>query len=368
MIRTIVLNRHIPIHKRVRNSISWYLKERGARKAWKRRHATVLREHPGYKKKLDSSLEKRHAGRWEVFGSRISMNTIRICHHISGSSDERMVPEEIYQADLEPSLNRYPEARFQCHKSFYNRNHPDGIFPADVLHSIDGSYYDPGLEEIDFNKVKEIASGASYPLVMKPNGETRGGMGVHFIRSAAQFIELASAMKNFVAQEKMIQHEATARYHPESLNTFRVDIYRSVRDQQVHILHAAIRMGKHGSLDNLTSGGIVSYIKEGKLHGYALDKYGKKYEIHPDTGVPFTGPVPDFESMKRVALAIARNVYLLRTFALDLCYDSGGNWRVIEINPANSIRFAQYAGVPFFREFTDEVIEYCQKNYWALLE
>jgi hypothetical protein len=365
MIRTILLNRQIPINKKVRNSISWYLKERGARKAWKNRHSTVLREHPGYKQKLDSADEKRHAERWNVFSSRISMNTIRICRHISGSPDERMVPEEIYQSDLEPSLNRYPEARFQCHKSFYNRNHPDGIFPADVLHAIDGIYYDSGLTEINFKKVKEIASDASYPLVLKPNGETRGGMDVHMINSAAQFTELASTMKHFVAQEKIIQHEATARYHPESLNTVRVDIYRSVRDQQVHILHAALRMGKHGSLDNLTSGGIVSYIKEGRLHGYALDKYGKKYETHPDTGVSFTGPVPDFESMKKVALRVARNVFLLRTFSLDLCYDSGGTWRAIEINPASSIRFAQYAGVPFFREFTDEVIEYCQKNHWA---
>jgi hypothetical protein len=40
---------------------------------------------------------------------------------------------------------------------------------------------------------------------------------------------------------------------------------------------------------------------------------------------------------------------------------------MLEINTkGHSIRFSQYHGYPFFGEFTDEVIEYCKENHWAL--
>jgi hypothetical protein len=44
----------------------------------------------------------------------------------------------------------------------------------------------------------------------------------------------------------------------------------------------------------------------------------------------------------------------------DMSLDDQGRWRCIEVNlEGNTIRFAQYAGQPFFGEFTDEVIDYC---------
>ncbi len=32
----------------------------------------------------------------------------------------------------------------------------------------------------------------------------------------------------------------------------------------------------------------------------------------------------------------------------------------------HTIKFIQNAGFPFFGEFTDEVVDYCKVNHWAL--
>lgn len=351
----------------LKQKIRYTYKKRGAVKAWRKRHGLVFKKHPEYNRPLDSAIEKSHKEVWGDFGWHPGPSTLRICSHISGETSPFYLPEEIYQADIEPVLNRYPSADFQMNKSLYSRFHGEGLFPDDILHRMDGEYYDSNLCPVSESEMLRIAETAEFPAVLKPNGDTRGGKGVHFVSDSDQLISLAKREINFVAQKKIEQHPELRKFHPQSLNTVRVDLYKSVKDNSYHLLHAALRMGKHGSLDNLTSGGIVSYInEEGYLHGYALDKYGEKYLKHPDTGIPFTVKIPEFELLKDVSLKVAENLFLLRTFALDLCFDENGNWRVIEINPANSIRFAQYAGRPFYGEFTEEVIEYCRKNHWAL--
>jgi hypothetical protein len=60
---------------------------------------------------------------------------------------------------------------------------------------------------------------------------------------------------------------------------------------------------------------------------------------------------------------MAQQVYLARVVGFDVCLDAEGRWRFIEVNiNGHTIRFAQYAGEPFFGPFTDEVIRYCREN------
>jgi len=127
-------------------------------------------------------------------------------------------------------------------------------------------------------------------------------------------------------------------------------------------------MGRGGSLDNETSGGIHCRIgHDGMLEEYALDKYGTKYTVHPDTKTPFNRMIPELEKLKNQSLRVAEKLFYTRIAGLDACYDRDGNWRMIEVNTnSHTIRSSQYWGVPFFREFTDEVIEHCTKNHWAL--
>jgi hypothetical protein len=274
----------------------------------------------------------------------------------------------IFVADMEPSLTTVNAVDYIGIKSFYNSWFSEGIFPRDFFHRIDGQYLNADLGGIDLAKVEEISNQINYPVILKPNKDTYGGMDVNIVNSAGELLKLAREREDFVVQEKIQQHDFFNKFNPESLNTIKVFLYRSVKDNKLHVLSMALRMGKNGRLDNETSGDIITFIRNnGYLNDYAVDKFGTKYMSHPNTGIKFDCKIPELEELKALSLKVGSKVFYSRVFALDACYDKEGNWRIIELNTyGQSIRFSQYAGQPFFGEFTDEVIDYCKRNHWVL--
>jgi hypothetical protein len=346
------------LHQRVR-----YL----SRCDWNNRHRKVFQLNAGYGAKCDAFTEASHLKKWRRLRSDVSINTLRVCHGISGAANPDIVPEEVYVSEIEPCLNRYQEVAYLANKNLYNRWFPDGIFPTTFLHNIDGDLYDSSYQKLDQRDL-DLAL-LPYPVVYKPSLGPGGGYGVCFPANRQELEEVMRNKTNFVVQEKLAQHQFLQRYSSSSLNTFRVCTYRSVKDNQIHVLNVSMRMGKGGSLDNETAGGIVCAVREdGSLNSYAVDKYGVKFSRHPDSGIDFSQntTVPDFQELLQVSRQIAGNVFLARLVSLDACLDEEGKWRIIEINLKNqTIRFAQYAGKPFFGAFTEEVIGYClQHRNW----
>lgn len=364
----------------IKGSGSWKQKTRrlllrlsrnnGARKSWKKRHAIVFEQHPEYRVSLSQSAEWRHRELWQPFRreKKVPVDTLKICSAISGIEDPAIIPEEIFQADIEPSLNRYSEAHFQGVKHFYTNRYPDAGFPVCYLHKIDGEWFGPALMPIDGKAFEVVLNQISYPVLVKPGIDSYGGRGVEFAEDTDILKETVECRNHVVVQQIMKQAPRIAAYHPESLNTVRVYLYRSVLDNKIHILNRALRIGNGARIDNVSAGGLVSLIRDdGQLNGFALDRYGQKFEQHPLTGVSFNGGIPKFEELNRLAKEVAGQLHLLRVVGLDLFYDKEENWRMLEINTSgHSIRFAQYAGQPFFGEFTEEVIESCKENHWAL--
>lgn len=367
LFKTILLNQNLCFKTRIRNAILYYLRLRGSKQAWKRRHGVVFKKHPNYSRAINSTTEKMHRQVWGIFNRKVDCNTLRICTTISGCENPLIVPEEIFQADVEPSLNRYPEANLLANKSLYNRWFERGLFPKDIFHLINNEMLDANYNQITYDKAEKIAHMVNYPLLVKPNTDSYGGRGIEFIENPSQLMQRIQTKKNIVIQEVIQQHDSLARYHPKSLNTVRVYLYRSVVNNSMHILNMAMRAGNGNKLDNLALGGLVSRINDkGFLHGYALDMYGKKYLRHPVSGECFNEEIPDFEELKNTAVSVASKLFRLRLVGLDLAYDKKGSWRMIEINTkGHSIRFAQYAGEPFFGDYTNEVIWYCYENHWA---
>ncbi|WP_310682294.1 sugar-transfer associated ATP-grasp domain-containing protein [Aliifodinibius sp. S!AR15-10] len=293
---------------------------------------------------------------------------MRIAANISGKADPRIVPEEIFVADIEPNLTDL-SVSLLSHKSFYNRWYPVGNFPADLLHIIDGHWYDSNFNRLEFKQFLDNAAQISYPVAVKPNSSSYGGNGIYFAKDVDELKSYCHNKDNCIIQEKVEQHPFFASFHPSSLNTIRVYLYRSVKDHRLHILSMDLTVGRSGlNVNNETAGGIYSGITdEGYLVGYAVDKYGTRYERHPDTGETFDKAIPDIEGLKSFSLAVGEKILPITVIGLDLFYDKAGQWRMMEINTqSHSIRSAQYFGKPFFGEFTDEVIAYCQKNHWTL--
>lgn len=111
-------------------------------RAWRERHRKVFDLHPEYKTPCVPDVEQQHTELWRRLRRRVKPDTLRICKSISGSADPRIVPEEIYAAEVEPALNRHEVSRFLGNKSVYDRWFGQGIFPHCFLHNIQGVFYD----------------------------------------------------------------------------------------------------------------------------------------------------------------------------------------------------------------------------------
>ncbi len=290
------------------------------------------------------------------------METFRICYNIAGAADPRIVPEEIFAADLERCINPPDWPFCFSNKSLFYHLLPADVFPKPYLHNIGGTFFDPERRPLDPSLLTSWAHSLDYPLVLKPNIESSGGRNVFFPDSPERLLELIRGRQNFIVQEALRQHPFFAAYHDYGVNTIRVYTYKSVRSHRIHVLNAALRMGVGGSLDNVTAGGIVCFIHpDGRLHHFACDRYGRKFERHPDSGLPF-GPqrrIPAFDRLLALVTDLAARLPMIRLTGWDMCLDQHERWRCIEANlMSHSIRFAQYAGQPFFGPHTEEVIEH----------
>jgi hypothetical protein len=338
--------------------------------AWRKWHKKIFELHPEYRRPAPREIEIEHVRLWRQLRPRFSLDTLRTCFNISGIARPEIIPEEVYESEIELAINRYDICHFQANKSFYDRWLPGYLFPEVFLHNIDGEFYSSDYEPLSHADASRLLERFEYPLVFKPSMGS-GGRDVHFPEDRQSLDDLMGGRRNFVVQRKIKPHPFFDRFTGYGLNTLRVCVYKSLGDNRLHVLNAALRMGKQGSLDNLTAGGIVRYIHpDGRLNAYALDNWGEKFLVHPDTGVDFAQreEVPNFAELKRLAKEIAQRLYLIRLVSFDFCMDEEARWRVVEVNlNFQTIQMAQYAGQPFFGQFTDEIIDYCKRNpRWAL--
>ena len=360
--RTHLADRLRPIRDRL-----LYWRFRSLKKGeWRKRHRKVLDLHPEYKAPCSPSVEREHLRLWKHLCRRVDLSTLRICANISGSADSRVVPEDIFASEIEPFLGRRQWYVFIQHKSFYERFLPIGNFPSNHFHNIDGQLFTCDFHPIELPAVRNALDGISYPVVVKPNTGSSGGEGVDFAENAAKLWDLMKASSDFVVQPLLRQHSFFSQFNDKGLNTCRVDVYRSVDTGEYHVLNVGLRMGLRGSLDNETAGGIVCAVSDrGTLNKYAVDKYGARFLDHPDSGVSFqsAGCLPKFPALLALAKEVASRIPGTRLVALDFFYDAVGRWRGLEVNVGGAtIRFAQYAGRPFFGKFTDEVLNFSMRH------
>lgn len=368
MYKEIAFNKNISFKEKIKRLGKYLQHIRGAKILWNRKYDRTFKMAPQNNAPVDKRIEAEHVLYWKPFRRKVNLATLRVSSKVSGLADPKYIPEEIFQTDIEPSLNRSSASDFFTLKSFYNHWFQGEVFPRDFFHNIDGIWLDHQLNIISFNDVKAISEKLDYPVVIKPNKDSYGGKNIVFPKNKEELLDMAAKRSNFLVQEKIKQHEFFNRFNPHGINSTRVNIYRSVIDDRLHVINHALRFGVGGSLDNLTSGGIGSMIKEdGVLSGFATDSFGRHYPKHPDTGLTFDQKIPDFDQMLRVSLQVASKIFYARIICLDLCYDNEGRWRMLEVNiNSTTLKFAQFFGSTFFGEFTDEVREYCIKNHWAL--
>lgn len=308
---------------------------------------------------LTKPEKKEYLNYWKKITPLISTKTVEISKSLSGEYNKYIVPEEVYALKIENYLIPRKSVAFIENKSFYEKWFGEGVFPKTYFHKIDNTYYDSELTPISNIDNFIISCDIVFPVVFKPSVDSYGGADVFFVENEEELLKLNNRFENIVCQEKIIQSQLINKIYEDSINTVRVCLYKN-KNEFFKVINASLRMGKDGSLDNATAGGIVCSISEtGVFNDYAVDKLGLKYNKHPNNDFVFSGEtLPFYDEMVNVSENIANKIFQTRLVSLDMCLDENNEWRCIEVNLlGQTIRFAQYAGKPFFGKFTDSLYD-----------
>jgi hypothetical protein len=165
-------------------------------------------------------------------------------------------------------------------------------------------------------------------MILKPI-DSLGGHGVEKVRAEeladpSAFLARALAARQFLLEECLVQHEGMARLNPSSVNTLRLITFR--RDDTVHLLAAALKIGNGGAIDNFSDGGMYAMVgDDGVAMSPAFDASGATYRAHPLTGVEIPGfAVPLFADAVDLVSRSARVVPEIPYVGWDVAITPGG--------------------------------------------
>ena len=105
-------------------------------------------------------------------------------------------------------------------------------------------------------------------------------------------LERMVGLNGYLIQEKIRQCSEVSHIYPNSINTIRLTTVKN--KSSIDILPPLLRVGTHGNnVDNWAVGGLAIGIDPDKgclkRFGFYKPQYGRKTEIHPDTGIVFEG-------------------------------------------------------------------------------
>jgi len=323
---------------------------------------------------------KAYRNRWKPLGKKVSDVYIKNTFRFSGKIDMDIVPSDIYFSVIEPILNNRSYA-----KSYEDKARIDWIngtkhVPSIFVRNINGVYYHSNQQVIvrDQINLKKLLNGAK-SIIVKKSIEAHGGSGImvfdrdaddNFCSDTCDVLSLdfleKTYQQDFLIQKYVDQHEFYKKFNPTSLNTLRVLTYRSVVDNQIHVIYSYLRIGGIGSrVDNVKQGGIAVCLNtDGYLMAYGLgDSPEKIYSVDG---------LPPFSQMDRcykideiweTAKEIAAKQLYCRLVGFDIAVNASGKILHIETNTSDiGMEGDQYVIGPLFHRFTSEIIEYCKEK------
>jgi hypothetical protein len=299
---------------------------------------------------------------------------------VSGRPSTEFIPLTTYYLVIEPLLNRYDVLKAVADKNAYDQHFPEVCTPFTPLRRIHGRFYDR-----DYVLVSPDTDWLRAHLVplervfVKPSLESGSGRNVMCfdsdgasLRSDGTTLDgafLQDYSNDFVVQEGVTQHPFYARFNPTSNNTLRVLTYRSVRTEDVHVLHTLLRIGRREHfLDHDNHGGVAIAITEDhRLRPPAVDGNGiRRAEFN---GVEFSqiGVVPHVVDVQKAAMMLASRIYYGRLIAFDFSVNAAGAPVLLDINcHGNGVSQYQMNNGSLFSEFTAEVLDHCEANLHRL--
>lgn len=146
-----------------------------------------------------------------------------------------------------------------------------------------------------------------------------------------------------IIEECIVQAKEIAEIWPNTLNTIRIMTIR--QNGKTEILNALLRIGVGDNVDNFASGGVAVMvdIKTGKVFTDAVNKKGKVFKKHPNSGKVFKEvTIPNWDKVKKTVIEASKVVDKVVYVGWDVCIKENGEIELIEGNHNQDAMFCQY--------------------------
>lgn len=307
------------------------------------------------------------------FFSKSDLKWLDFYYSIYGKPDCNFISVPVYYY-IEHCLNNRLLTYAIKEKNFYNKFFTDIPTPVSFLRKINGFYYDENFKKIDRNIIIELLRKHN-KLILKPSIESGAGRSIYVFENNNGIFNngdvvlnsefLNGFKKDFVIQKFVKQHPYFSQFNPSSNNTIKIFIYRSIKDDSVNILHCIFWVGAKGKyLDHDHLGGYgLSINEENRINEHAIDVCGEKHKTINNITLSSLDKVPAMNETRDMALKIANQIFYGRLLALDFTVDIDGKPLLLDINCwRNGINQYQMHNGGLFKEYTKEILDFCQNN------
>ena len=322
------------------------------------------------------SGENEYIEKWRQFNTIVEPYSYRLFSRYMEACPD-IVPENIGRSYIEPVLNPESMRAYYEDKAMFPLICGKDAVPETVICRMNGG----ALLDSDFKPIiTDLCTILqSYNrLILKPSVGSSSGRGVMlFVECGGVWKSVDSNVildKNFllnygtdfVLQDAVAQHDGMAIFNESSVNTLRLAIYRSWKDEEPHILASIMRVGRNGQfVDNAHAGGMFVGIdvQSGIVMNRVFDQYGNSQNEWNGLSYDLEYSIPCWEEVKDFACSIARKLIHHRLIAMDITINKEGKPQLIEYNLRGfSYWLFMFTNQKPLGEYTDEIIEFCKRH------
>lgn len=281
-----------------------------------------------------------------------------------GKLDKRLIPEELWHADIEPHFNNVLLEKAFQDKNYYEMIVGKNNSPETIIHCINGQLLDENYAPIDCVKASQLIN-SEKEVICKASMGTGGGRGIRFISENVETNDVEKIIDvyngNFLIQKIIKQHPLIESFNKTSVNTMRIITF--LYKGTVHFIYRELRFGGAGArLDNSAAGGRWVLInKDGLIQNecYIFDK--STTDMYVDKN--YVSPIEEntfIPNWNEVIQLLTKTHYKLAHFGIiywDVSISQSGKPIILEYNLLDSDAYAYQYGVgPFFGDMTDQVL------------
>lgn len=169
--------------------------------------------------------------------------------------------------------------------------------------------------------------------------------------------------KNFMLQEKVIQHPFFDQFNPTSANIIRIITWRY--EGEINVLSASIRFGIKGSFTDraFVDGKEIANVVGIDNDGYVKDRFVSFDGNIADPPLLTDKKVPSWDLLLEMVKKAHNGLLFFDFVAWDFMIDKNGNPICIEYNikwPGTILY--QYANGPLAGEYTDKFLDFLKEN------